>query len=147
MLIGIGTDLVDSRRVARLLAHHGQRFLSRVFTPTEQLYCLQQPSPALALAKRFAAKEAFAKALGWGIGTQLSWGDVGIVSGARGEPQMQVSSVATQRISESFGAFHVKVSLSDESPYALAFVVMTSASFTSVVTKPACPSSNRHSLC
>ena len=127
MILGIGTDLVDSRRVERLLDVHGQRFLMRVFTPIEQRYCLRQKTPSLALAKRFAAKEAFAKALGWGIGHQLGWRDVGIESGARGQPELVVSLSAHERIAQALGAFSVKVSLSDETPYAMAFVIISTA--------------------
>ncbi len=82
MIIGLGSDLCDIRRVQKTLDRFGERFVERVFTPTEAARARRKPHMAATLAKRFAAKEAFAKALGTGMSRGVFWSDIGVVNDA-----------------------------------------------------------------
>ena len=119
MIAGIGGDLVDARRIERVLARFGDRFLERCFTAHEQAVARGRRDPALFLAKRFAAKEAAAKALGSGIAHGMMFRDIGVENDANGRPRLVLTG-ETARRAEGL-ALHV--TLSDEPPYAMAVVV------------------------
>jgi holo-[acyl-carrier protein] synthase len=85
-VIGLGTDLIECARVAKVLERQGDRFLDRVYTPAERAYCMQMKNPAPHLAARFAAKEAVSKAFTTGIGAELGWRSIEVRKGDRGEP-------------------------------------------------------------
>lgn len=122
MILGIGTDLVDINRIAGTLKTHGQRFKTRCFTAYEQK---AGGDNAAFFAKRFAAKEACAKALGCGFVDGMSMADIGVESNSHGGPFFVLSGKALQRLEDMGGRAHL--SLSDEPPYAQAFVVIEKA--------------------
>jgi holo-[acyl-carrier protein] synthase len=124
-ILGIGVDMTDSRRIQGALSRYGARFEARIFTPQERIHAHKQKNPTLFYAKRFAAKEAFAKATTWGIGERLGWQDIDVVSGPRGEPAIILSPQCEQGLMAHWNApFRTFLSLSDERPYAQAFVVI-----------------------
>lgn len=128
MILGVGADLVDVERLRAVLDRHGARFLARVFTATEQAGAATKADPAAFLAKRFAAKEAAAKALGTGIASGVSLTDIGVVDLGAGRPGLVFTGGAAARLAALAppghrGAAHL--SLSDEPPHALAFVVLS----------------------
>jgi holo-[acyl-carrier protein] synthase len=123
MSLAIGTDLVEVARVERIWHRQGERFCRRILTPEECERCLALREPWRFLAKRFAAKEAIAKCLGVGIGTQLGWQDIQIGNTAAGEPQVCLSPRG-QALAARRGGQRVLLSLSDERAYALAFAVL-----------------------
>ena len=180
MILGIGTDMVDVRRIEKLLNRFSTRFTEKVFTPAERTYCTAQHTPAAAFAKRFAAKEAALKALGTGLRAGITWHDIEILNDAKGKPCLHLSPdllsktlgistqhregasrnsfigmsgeeesfsetqayplvrAASDKISDLFppignrprkelyrDALDIHVSLADEQPYALAFVVIS----------------------
>lgn len=119
MIIGIGTDLVDISRIQNLLDTQGERFKERVFTPHERA---QGKNDASFYAKRFAAKEACAKAFGTGFGNGFSMNDIGVDNDELGAPVLVLSGGAEKKLKELQGRAHL--SLSDEQSYAQAFVVI-----------------------
>ncbi len=123
-IVGIGTDLVQIARFAQALERQGEAFARRILTPDEMAEYAISPAPASLVAKRFAIKEATAKALGTGIGAELSFQDVSLSHDARGRPLLCFSAVAQARLNVR-GITHHHVSVSDEREYALAFVVLT----------------------
>ena len=124
MILGLGTDLVSIVRVEELLSRHGERFLSRVFTPTERAQCLGRARPAIHLAARLAAKEAAMKALGTGWSLGVRWQDVEVHSRGDIPPSIHLDGVAKTR-ADARGIRHTLVSLSHDGGYALAVVVAT----------------------
>lgn len=114
MLKGVGVDVCATARIAAAQAEHGERFLTRLLTPTERA---QKTWDAAALARRWACKEAVAKALGTGIGEALSFQDIEITASAAGAPLCQVRGVAGQ----------VHLSVSDDGGIATAFAVWSAA--------------------
>ena len=124
MILGLGTDLVSIVRVEELLSRHGERFLSRVFTPTERAQCLGRARPAIHLAARLAAKEAAMKALGTGWSLGVRWQDVEVHSRGDIPPSIRLDGVAKTR-ADARGIRHTLVSLSHDGGYALAVVVAT----------------------
>jgi holo-[acyl-carrier protein] synthase len=124
MLLGIGTDLCDSRRIAALLSRFDARFLNRVFTADERATCDRRPPERriLCYAKRFAAKEAFLKALGTGLVRGVAWQDMTVTLTPAGQPTLAAPRLLAAR---GWGDACVHLSLSDEPPYALAFVVIS----------------------
>lgn len=123
MIFGIGTDLVSVKRIEDALFRHGDRFLHRILSEAEVADYAQSNQPARFLAKRFAAKEAFSKAWGTGIGEAVGWHDVSVAHDARGKPLIAVSESLAKKITqEKIVATHI--SLSDENDHALAFVVL-----------------------
>jgi holo-[acyl-carrier protein] synthase len=124
MILGLGTDLVAIARVEELLSRHGERFLTRVFTPREREECLRRVRPALHLAARVAAKEAAMKALGTGWSLGVRWRDVEVQSGGDTPPLLRLDGVARAR-AESRGVRDTLVSLSHDGGYALAVVMTT----------------------
>jgi holo-[acyl-carrier protein] synthase len=132
MILGIGTDMTDIRRIERVLKRHGARFLNRVFTAEERRYAEFRPRLfAATLAKRFAAKEACAKALGTGIGQGVGWQDIGVVRKKYGPPSLELKGRALQhlqRLTPSGFLPQIHLSLTDEHPQALAFVIISANS-------------------
>ena len=122
-MLTIGVDLIEIARVARILTHYGDRFLERVFTPAEILYCRARPAK---LAARFAAKEAVAKALGVGMRMitrdGINWQDAEITGDARGKPLVCLYGRAAER-AEQLGLTEWAVSISHTRKHAIAFVV------------------------
>lgn len=124
-ILGIGVDLVDSRRIEKALLRHPNCFVRRIFTDQERTHADAQKKPVLSYAKRFAAKEAFAKAAGLGIGRVIGWKDVETVSQPSGQPTLIVSTRCQMALTNLWQQnFSTMVSLSDEPPYAQAFVVI-----------------------
>lgn len=127
MIIGIGTDLCDIRRIEAALEKHGDRFVNRIFTTLEQDYCESKSGKAAYYAKRFAAKEAAAKALAGETTESLSWQDVEVRNDPSGRPVLTLSGGALARQKERTPAGHtphIHLSLSDDFPYAQAFVIL-----------------------
>jgi holo-[acyl-carrier protein] synthase len=128
LILGIGTDLVDIRRVERALARFGARFRDRVFTEIEQARAERHASPAAAYAKRYAAKEACAKALGTGFRGGVYWRDIGVVNRGSGLPVLELRHGAAARLAAMTPpgmVARIDLSLSDEPPYAHGMVVIS----------------------
>ena len=127
MIIGIGSDLSDIRRIQASLDRFGARFTQRCFTELERRRSDRKPDPAASYAKRFAAKEACAKALGTGMRGAVYWRDMGVVNLPSGQPTMALTGGALARLNslvpEGCEA-RIHLSLTDEHPYAQAFVVI-----------------------
>lgn len=124
MIYGIGIDLVRVARIAQVLSRYGDRFLNRVFTPQEIAYCQGKVWTASGLALRFAAKEAFAKALGVGLRKGgIRWQEVEVVPDSRGKPELFVRGRAAE-LCEQAGIRGMHLSLTDEDHQALAVVVL-----------------------
>ncbi len=127
MIVGIGSDLCDIRRLAAVLDRHGERFAARCFTEVERRKAERRADRAGTYAKRFAAKEACAKALGTGLRNGVFWRDMGVVNRPSGQPTMQLTGGALARLHAIVPAGHeavIHLSLTDEHPYAQAFVVI-----------------------
>ena len=122
-MIGIGTDILRVARVEEVVARQGDRFVSRILTPTEQEEFHASGQPHRLLAKRFAAKEAVAKALGTGIGRGVSWQDIQIEHNGDGAPLVRLSGGALATAQQR-GAGRVELSLADETDYVVAFAVL-----------------------
>jgi holo-[acyl-carrier protein] synthase len=123
VIYGIGTDIVSIKRIEDALFRFGDRFLHRILNETEVAEYAQSAQSARFLAKRFAAKEAFSKALGTGIGGEVAWHDVAIGHDQRGKPIINVSAQLIARLDLcEIRASHV--SISDESEHAIAFVIL-----------------------
>jgi holo-[acyl-carrier protein] synthase len=128
MILGIGSDMVDIRRIEQVIGRHGERFLGRVFTPTERARAQRRTNQSATYAKRFAAKEACAKALGTGMRKGVFWRDMGVVNLASGRPTMQLTGGALDRlqaITPSGTEVRIDVTITDEWPIAQAFVVIS----------------------
>lgn len=124
MIIGIGTDMVDVRRIETVYGRFGTRFSNRVLNPDERLVFQAKKYSINFLAKRYAVKEAAAKALGVGIGARANLHDISIVNDAAGAPSLHLTGVA-RSTAVALGVEYRHVSISDELPYALAFVVLS----------------------
>lgn len=128
MIIGIGSDITDARRVAEVLERHGERFLDRVFTDVERAKSERRARRAESYAKRFAAKEACAKALGTGLAQGVFWKDMGVVNLPSGRPTMQLTGGARARLDAITPAgFEARIDLTitDDGPIAQAFVIIS----------------------
>lgn len=124
MIYGIGVDLVKVARIAAVLARHGDRFLNRIFTPLEIDHCQGKARTASMLAMRFAAKEAFSKALGVGLRKDgIRWRDVEVVPDPRGKPEIAITGRAAELCAE-IGITGMHLTLTDENDQALAVVVL-----------------------
>ncbi|RJR41073.1 MAG: holo-ACP synthase [Deltaproteobacteria bacterium] len=124
MIYGIGTDLVKVARIAAALERHGERFLNRIFTPLEIDYCRGKVRTASMLAMRFAAKEAFSKALGVGLRRDgIRWREVEVVPDPRGKPELLVTGRAADLCAQA-GITGMHLTLTDEDGLALAVVVL-----------------------
>jgi holo-[acyl-carrier protein] synthase len=128
MIIGIGSDIVDVRRIASVLERHGERFLGRVFTAAERAKAERRANRVETYAKRFAAKEACSKALGTGFRSGVFWRDMGVVNLPSGRPTMKLTGGALARLTAIMPPGHeaqIDVSLTDEGPTAQAIVIIT----------------------
>ena len=127
MILGIGNDIIDIRRIEKTLARHGERFVMRVFTETERRKSDRRAQRAASYAKRFAAKEACSKALGTGLSHGVYWRDMGVVNLPSGQPTMQLTGGALERLNRMVPpgkiAF-VHLTMTDEMPYAQAIVII-----------------------
>ena len=123
MIYGIGTDIVSIKRIEDALFRFGDRFLHRILNETEVAEYAQSAQPARFLAKRFAAKEAFSKAFGTGIGGEIGWHDVAVGHDQRGKPMINSSPQLLARLAKS-DIKNSHISISDESEHAIAFVVL-----------------------
>ena len=127
MIIGVGADLSDIRRIQASIDRFGDRFRNRCFTAIERARSERKPDAAWSYAKRFAAKEAFAKALGTGMRRDVYWKDMGVVNLGSGQPTLALTGPAADhlaRLTPPGHRAHIHLTLSDEHPYALAFVVI-----------------------
>jgi holo-[acyl-carrier protein] synthase len=128
MIIGIGSDLIDIRRIEKSLERHGQRFIQRIYTEVEQARSEGRAGRAASYAKRFAAKEACAKALGTGIRSGVWWRDMGVVNMPSGRPTMLLTGGAKKRLDALTPRGHraqIDITITDEGPMAVAFVVIS----------------------
>ncbi len=127
-ILGIGSDLVDIRRIEKTIERFGDRFLERVFTPVERARSDRRANRAESYAKRFAAKEACSKALGTGFRRGVYWRDLGVVNLPGGRPTLVLTGGALERlqaITPPGMAARIDVTLTDEPPLAPAFVIIT----------------------
>ena len=127
MIIGIGSDLCDIRRVEDTLVRFGDRFVQRCFTETERARSDRRAGRADSYAKRFAAKEACAKALGTGLRHGVFWRDMGVVNLPSGQPTLALTGGAAARLAKITPAGHIArihLTITDEPPLAQAFVVI-----------------------
>jgi holo-[acyl-carrier protein] synthase len=127
MIIGIGSDLIDIRRIERSLARFGDRFTQRIFTEGERARSDAKASRAASYAKRFAAKEACSKALGTGMNRGVFWRDMEVINLRSGQPTMRLTGGAAARLAVLLPEGHVghlHLSLTDDPPLAQAFVVI-----------------------
>ena len=129
MILGIGTDLVEIHRIEKALARYGERFARRVLVEQELEQYRREKKPAAWLAKRFAAKEAFSKAMGTGIHFPVNWHNVSVTNARSGKPQLCFSEPLTALMAQR-GIRHAHVSLTDEISLAFAFVVIEGDSVT-----------------
>jgi holo-[acyl-carrier protein] synthase len=129
VILGIGSDLTDIRRIEKVLDRHGERFLSRIFTDVERGRAERRRTTAVATyAKRFAAKEACAKALGTGMRAGVFWRDMGVVNLPGGRPTMRLTGGALLRLEKMTPQgleARIDVTITDEWPMAQAFVVIS----------------------
>ncbi|MAS15164.1 MAG: holo-ACP synthase [Nitratireductor sp.] len=127
MIIGIGSDLIDIRRIAKTLDRYGDRFTQRVFTEVERAKSDRRRERAASYAKRFAAKEACSKALGTGIARGVFWREMGVVNLPGGKPTMELSGKARARLegmTPSGMKALVHLTITDDYPLAQAFVII-----------------------
>ncbi|MFO1068625.1 MAG: holo-ACP synthase [Geminicoccaceae bacterium] len=128
MIIGLGSDLIDIRRVERTLARFGERFTNRCFTEVERAKSDRRHARAESYARRYAAKEACAKALGTGFSRGVFWRDIGVVNRPGGKPTIALTGGAAARlaaITPPGMVADIEVSLTDEPPLAQAIVIIT----------------------
>jgi holo-[acyl-carrier protein] synthase len=127
MIIGIGSDLIDIRRIAKSLERYGERFTARVFTEVEQARSNRRKERAASYAKRFAAKEACAKALGTGMSQGVFWRDMGVVNMPGGKPTMRLTGGAAAQLEKMLPPGHraaIHLTITDDFPMAQAFVIV-----------------------
>lgn len=123
MIVGIGSDIARVARFEAAMARHGERFAARLLGAEEQRHFKAHAHPSAFLAKRFAAKEAFVKALGLGLRCGMQWSEIEVLNDTLGKPYLKLEGVAAQ-CAAAAGADTMHVSLSDEADYAVAFVVL-----------------------
>jgi holo-[acyl-carrier protein] synthase len=128
MILGIGSDLVDVRRIEQVIARHGERFLGRIFTDAERAKAEGRANRVETYAKRFAAKEACAKALGTGLRRGVFWRDMGVVNLPGGRPTLRLTGGALRRLQAITPAgceARIDLTITDEGPLAQALVVIS----------------------
>ena len=128
MIIGIGSDLIDIRRIEKTLERFGQRFIDRIYTDVEITKSERRREQAASYAKRFAAKEACSKALGTGLSRGVFWRDMGVVNLPGGKPSMRLTNGALARleaITPRGMAAQIDITITDDYPLAQAFVVIS----------------------
>ncbi len=127
MIIGLGSDLIDIRRVEKSLERFGDRFIDRVFTATERARSDRRKERAASYAKRFAAKEACSKALGTGLSHGVFWRDMGVVNLPSGKPTMHLTGGAAEHLARLLPPGHqavIHLTITDDYPLAQAFVII-----------------------
>ena len=127
MIIGTGSDMVDIRRVERVMERHGERFIQRCFTPVEQKKAAARSNPIPTYAKRFAAKEACSKALGTGFRKGVFFRDMGVVNLPSGQPTLELTGGALARLKEITPPgmkASIHLTITDEMPWAQAHVII-----------------------
>jgi holo-[acyl-carrier protein] synthase len=135
MIIGVGSDLCDVRRIERVIDRHGERFLARIFTPAERAKAERRANRFETYAKRFAAKEACAKALGTGLRAGVFWRDMGVINLPSGRPTMKLTGGALRRLQAITPAgceARIDVTITDEGAMAQALVVISAVPLGSV---------------
>jgi holo-[acyl-carrier protein] synthase len=128
VILGVGSDLVDMRRIEHTLERFGERFTTRVFTAAERARAQRRPDPAATYAKRYAAKEACAKALGTGFRQGVYWRDIGVLNAPSGQPMLVLAGGAAARLAALTPAGMVArldLSLTDEPPLSQATVIIS----------------------
>lgn len=130
MILGIGNDMIDIRRIEETLARFGDRFIERVFTPVERSRSERRPGPAriASYAKRFAAKEACSKALGTGLRKGVFWRDMGVVNLTSGRPTLSLTGGAARHLEQLTPPGYmsrIDLTLTDDFPYAQAIVIIS----------------------
>ncbi len=128
MILGIGTDILDVRRIERTLESYGDRFVQRLFSNWEQQRCQAHSNRANRYAQHFAAKEACAKALGTGFRFGVTWRDIELGALPSGQPILRLGGAARRRmrlLTPPRSETQINVSLSDEYPFVLAFVLLS----------------------
>jgi holo-[acyl-carrier protein] synthase len=127
MIIGLGNDMVDIRRIEQTLERYGSRFVARIFTDIEQKKSDRRAQRAASYAKRFAAKEACSKALGTGFRRGVFWKDMGVVNEPSGRPTLQLTGGAREQLDRITPAGHtarIQLTITDDFPYAQAVVII-----------------------
>ncbi|MGB7431919.1 MAG: holo-ACP synthase [Ahrensia sp.] len=127
MIIGLGSDLIDIRRIEKTLERYGPRFTDRVFTDIEQQKSDRRRERAASYAKRFAAKEAMSKALGTGISNGVYWRDMGVINLPGGKPTMKLTNGAETQLLKMMPKGHsptIHITITDDYPLAQAFVII-----------------------
>jgi len=122
MIYGIGVDLIEIDRIRQAIERNGQRFIERVYTDMEQAYCSQRSSYAC-YAARFTAKEAFLKAFGTGLRKGMRWRDIEVQTDDLGKPFLQLYGFLQEQF-QHHGLYHMHLSLSHSSAYAIAQVII-----------------------
>ncbi len=128
MIIGLGSDLIDIRRIKKTLERHGERFIGRLYTEVERKKSEARAQRAASYAKRFAAKEACAKALGTGLRKGVFWRDMGVVNLPGGKPSLKLTGGALKRLQEITPPGHeaqIDLSITDDFPLAQAIVIIS----------------------
>jgi len=128
MILGLGSDLIDIRRIEKTLAEHGERFTARLFTDIERAKSDRRANRAASYAKRFAAKEACAKALGTGLNRGVYWRDMGVVNLPSGAPTLALTGGALARLAAITPAGHraeIALTITDDFPLAQAIVIIS----------------------
>jgi holo-[acyl-carrier protein] synthase len=128
VILGLGNDLIDIRRIEKTIATHGERFLNRVYTDIERAKSDRRAQRAASYAKRFAAKEACAKALGTGLNHGVYWRDMGVVNLPGGKPTMALTGGALKRlekITPSGYRAQIDLTITDDFPLAQAIVIIS----------------------
>ena len=128
MILGLGSDITDARRIAGVIERHGDRFLTRIFTDIERAKADRRKNRAETYAKRFAAKEACAKALGTGMRFGVWWRDMGVINLPGGKPTMALTGGAKKRLDALTPRGHqaqIDITITDEGPMAVAFVIIS----------------------
>ena len=128
MIIGLGNDIIDIRRIERTLERFGARFIERIFTDVEQRKSERRANRAASYAKRFAAKEACSKALGTGFRTGVYWRDIGVVNMPSGKPTMRLTGGAARRLDELIPkgmTAQIDLTITDDHPTAQAIVLIS----------------------
>ena len=127
MIVGIGSDIIDIRRIEKILVKYGDRFVARIFTVAEIEKSERRRERAASYAKRFAAKEACSKALGTGMDSGVFWRDMGVVNLPSGRPTMALTGGAAGRLAALLPAgcrAEIHVTITDDFPHAQAFVLI-----------------------
>jgi holo-[acyl-carrier protein] synthase len=128
MIIGIGSDIVDIRRIEQAIDRYGDRFLNRIFTDLERQKSDGRAARAASYARRFAAKEALSKALGTGLSAGVFWRDMGVANLPTGQPTMRLTGGAALRLAALVPKDHepqIDLTMTDDFPIAQAFVIIS----------------------